>query len=93
MRAQERQEAGDCGGLNWYRCIGRSWEESANLLQRVDQPALMITAELDPVLVRRWPALLQRVAEVAMVGALHDCLGARELHIALADIGDHCRVE
>jgi epoxide hydrolase A/B len=38
------------GGLNWYRNIDRSWEQSAGLVQRVDQPALMITAELDPVL-------------------------------------------
>lgn len=38
------------GGLNWYRCIDRSWEESANVAQQVAQPALMITAELDPVL-------------------------------------------
>ena len=38
------------GGLNWYRCIDQSWEESANLEQRVTQRALMITAEFDPVL-------------------------------------------
>jgi pimeloyl-ACP methyl ester carboxylesterase len=38
------------GRLNWYRCIDRSWEESANLEQRVTQRALMITAEFDPVL-------------------------------------------
>jgi pimeloyl-ACP methyl ester carboxylesterase len=36
--------------LNWYRNIDRNWEESAGLPQRVSQPALMITAELDFVL-------------------------------------------
>jgi soluble epoxide hydrolase / lipid-phosphate phosphatase len=40
------------GGLNWYRNIDRNWEDSANVVERVEQPALMITAELDPVL---WP--------------------------------------
>jgi epoxide hydrolase A/B len=38
------------GGLNWYRNIDRNWEDSAALPQRVEQPALMITAELDIVL-------------------------------------------
>ena len=44
------EKTGFRGGLNWYRCIDRSWEESAGQEQRVNQPALMITAELDPVL-------------------------------------------
>jgi pimeloyl-ACP methyl ester carboxylesterase len=44
------QRTGFRGGLNWYRCIDRSWEESAGLEQKVLQPALMITAEHDPVL-------------------------------------------
>lgn len=48
VRAFER--TGFRGGLNWYRCIDRSWEQSAHLEHRVTQPALMITAELDPVL-------------------------------------------
>lgn len=38
------------GGLNWYRNIDRNWELGAGMEQRVGQPALMITAELDPVL-------------------------------------------
>jgi pimeloyl-ACP methyl ester carboxylesterase len=42
------------GGLNWYRNLDRSWEESAGLEYKVHQPALMITAELDPILL---PAL------------------------------------
>jgi pimeloyl-ACP methyl ester carboxylesterase len=36
--------------LNWYRNIDRNWEESAGLPIQVNQPALMITAELDIVL-------------------------------------------
>jgi pimeloyl-ACP methyl ester carboxylesterase len=44
------EKTGFRGGLNWYRCIDRSWEEAAGLEQQVNQPALMITAELDPVL-------------------------------------------
>jgi pimeloyl-ACP methyl ester carboxylesterase len=46
------EKTGFRGGLNWYRNIDRNWEESAKLADRVDQPALMITAELDFVL---WP--------------------------------------
>jgi pimeloyl-ACP methyl ester carboxylesterase len=48
VRAFER--TGFRAGLNWYRCIDRSWEESAGLEHLVKQPALMITAEYDPVL-------------------------------------------
>jgi pimeloyl-ACP methyl ester carboxylesterase len=48
VRAFER--TGFRGGLNWYRSIDRNWEESAQLVHVVNQPALMITAELDPVL-------------------------------------------
>ncbi len=44
------KKTGFRGGLNWYRNFDRNWEESANLVQRVEQPALMITAELDVVL-------------------------------------------
>jgi soluble epoxide hydrolase / lipid-phosphate phosphatase len=47
---QAFERTGFRGGLNWYRCIDRSWEESAQVEQRVKQPALMITAEFDPVL-------------------------------------------
>jgi pimeloyl-ACP methyl ester carboxylesterase len=48
VKAFER--SGFTGGLNWYRNFDRNWEESANLEQRINQPALMITAELDFVL-------------------------------------------
>ena len=48
--AGEFARTGFRGGLNWYRCIDRSWEESAGQTDRIEQPALMITAELDVVL-------------------------------------------
>jgi len=44
------KQTGFRGGLNWYRNIDRNWEDSAVFEQRVTQPALMITAELDAVL-------------------------------------------
>ena len=44
------EKTGFRGGLNWYRNIDRNWEESANLPTKIQQPALMITAELDVVL-------------------------------------------
>ena len=44
------KKTGFRGGLNWYRCIDRNWEESEGQVDRVEQPALMITAELDVVL-------------------------------------------
>ena len=48
-RAFER--TGFTGGLNWYRNFDRNWETTAYLNgAKVMQPALMITAELDPVL-------------------------------------------
>ena len=62
------EKSGFRGGLNWYRNVDRNWEESANLVERVDQPSLMITAELDPVLwpeqtkgMERWVPNLKRV--------------------------------
>ena len=48
--AAEFSRSGFRGGLNWYRCIDRSWEESAGGEDRIQQPALMITAERDVVL-------------------------------------------
>lgn len=62
------EKTGFRGGLNWYRNVDRNWEESAGLVERVDQPSLMITAELDPVLwpeqtrgMERWVPNLKRV--------------------------------
>jgi soluble epoxide hydrolase/lipid-phosphate phosphatase len=44
------KKSGFRGGLNWYRCIDKNWEESAGQTDRIEQPALMITAERDVVL-------------------------------------------
>lgn len=41
---------GFTGGINWYRNFTRNWERSASIVDRVDCPALMITAECDHVL-------------------------------------------
>jgi len=44
------ERTGFTGGLNWYRNIDRNWELSAPLAdRRVEQPALFLTGELDPV--------------------------------------------
>lgn len=43
-------KTGFTGGINWYRNFTRNWKRSADLVDRVDQPALMITAEHDVVL-------------------------------------------
>ncbi len=54
VKAFER--SGFRGPLNWYRNFDRNWEESAGLQYRVNQPALMICAERDPVLPPRMAA-------------------------------------
>lgn len=38
------------GGINWYRNFTRNWERSADLVDHVSQPSLMIMAENDVVL-------------------------------------------
>ncbi len=38
------------GGINWYRNMTRNWERSADLVQRIDVPCLMISAADDVVL-------------------------------------------
>ena len=44
------QRTGFTGGLNWYRNIDRNWELTAEVAERrVEQPALFVTGELDPV--------------------------------------------
>ena len=48
VRAFER--TGFTGGLNWYRNIDRNWELTESVSDRhVEQPALFLTGELDPV--------------------------------------------
>ncbi len=45
------EKTGFRGGLNWYRNFDRNWELTAYLAgAKVMRPALMVTAELDPVL-------------------------------------------
>ena len=48
VRAFER--TGFTPGIDWYRNMTGNWERAAALEQRVDAPALMITAELDAAL-------------------------------------------
>ena len=49
--ARAFEKTGFRGGLNWYRNFERNWETTAYLAgAKVEQPALMITAELDAVL-------------------------------------------
>ncbi len=48
VKAFER--SGFRGPINWYRNFDRNWEESAHLEYRINQPALMICAQRDPVL-------------------------------------------
>jgi pimeloyl-ACP methyl ester carboxylesterase len=44
------ERTGFTGGLNWYRSMDRSWELTAPFAERrVEQPALFLTGELDPV--------------------------------------------
>ncbi len=44
------ERTGFTGGLNWYRNIDRNWELTADVAeQRVHQPAMFLTGELDPV--------------------------------------------
>jgi len=71
-RAFER--TGFRGGLNWYRNFDRNWELTAYLHgARVTQPALMITAELDPVLRPEMAAGMSQ-----WVPNLHDTLLIRD---------------
>jgi pimeloyl-ACP methyl ester carboxylesterase len=44
------QRTGFTGGLNWYRNMDRNWELTADVAdQRVEQPAMFLTGERDPV--------------------------------------------
>jgi pimeloyl-ACP methyl ester carboxylesterase len=71
------ERTGFTGGLNWYRNIDRNWELTATIAQRrVEQPALFITGELDPVrrfmpaeAMRGWVTDLR--AEIVVPGAGH----------------------
>jgi pimeloyl-ACP methyl ester carboxylesterase len=44
------ERTGFTGGLNWYRNMDRNWELTASVAERrVEQPAMFMTGELDPV--------------------------------------------
>jgi pimeloyl-ACP methyl ester carboxylesterase len=71
------ERTGFTGGLNWYRNIDRNWELTACIAERrVEQPALFLTGERDPVrrfmpaeAMRGWVTDLR--AEVVVPGAGH----------------------
>jgi pimeloyl-ACP methyl ester carboxylesterase len=71
------ERTGFTGGLNWYRNIDRNWELTASVAdRRVEQPAMFITGELDPVRnfmpaegMRGWVTDLR--AEIVVPGAGH----------------------
>ena len=45
------ERIGFTGGINWYRNMNRNWETTPQLAEaRIEVPALMVTAEWDPVL-------------------------------------------
>ena len=54
--------SGFTGGLNWYRNFSRNWETTAEVRQRVDQPALMLYGRYD--MVARNPKLETYVPDV-----------------------------
>ncbi len=70
------EKTGFRGGLNWYRNFDRNWELTAYLHgAKVPQPALMITAELDPVLrpemaagMKTWVPHLRATHQIADCG-------------------------
>jgi pimeloyl-ACP methyl ester carboxylesterase len=47
---EEFERTGFTGGLNWYRNMDRNWELGADVAdRRVEQPAMFLTGENDPV--------------------------------------------
>ncbi len=73
--ARAFEKTGFRGGLNWYRNFDRNWELTAYLAgAKVMQPALMITAELDPVLrpemAEGMSAWVPNLQETVLI---HDC--------------------
>ena len=43
------EQSGFTGGINWYRNFSRNWETTAEVRQRVEQPALMLYGRYDTV--------------------------------------------
>lgn len=74
---QAFERTGFTGGLNWYRNIDRNWELTEAVAERrVEQPAMFLTGELDPVrrfmpaeAMRGWVTDLR--AEIVVPGAGH----------------------
>ena len=44
------ERTGFTGGINWYRNFTRNWQRSAEIVDHVEAPSLMVMAELDAVL-------------------------------------------
>ena len=69
--AEQFRQSGFRGGLNRYRNMDRDWEELPELAEKkIEQPALFITGEHDPVKTFAPPAESMR----AMVPGLHDII-------------------
>jgi soluble epoxide hydrolase / lipid-phosphate phosphatase len=86
------EKTGFRGGLNWYRNIDRTWEESANLPEKILQPALMITAELDVVLrpemaegMTTWVPNLRKTVLIKCSGHWTQQEKPREVNAAILD--------
>lgn len=73
------ERSGFRGPLNWYRNIDRSWQRTAALAgKRVEQPALFIAGDRDPVVlfsqssIRRMPEVVPGLAGIRVIeGAGH----------------------
>lgn len=91
--ARAFEKTGFRGGLNWYRNFDRNWETTAYLSgAKVLQPALMITAELDPVLrpemaegMHMWVPNLRRTVLVRDCGHWTQQEKPAEVNAALLD--------
>jgi pimeloyl-ACP methyl ester carboxylesterase len=94
------ERTGFTGGLNWYRNIDRNWELTADVAERrVEQPALFLTGERDPVrgfmpaeAMRGWLTDLR--AEIVVPGAGHWVQQERpeEVNAALLEFLEQVRV-
>jgi pimeloyl-ACP methyl ester carboxylesterase len=82
---------GFSGGLNWYRNIDRNWELTAPYGERrIEQPAMFLTGELDPVrrfmpaeAMQGWVTDLREVAVVPGAGHWVQQQRPREVNEAL----------
>ncbi|GIW43360.1 MAG: epoxide hydrolase [Candidatus Binatia bacterium] len=94
--ARAFEQTGFTGGLNWYRNMERNWETTAYLAgAKVAQPALMITAEWDPVLrpemaagMERWVPKLRRTVLIRECGHWTQQEKPEEVNAALLEFLD-----